>query len=106
MVIAQAQTIELNGQSLVFTFAPAHKSLRPQLDAKRAWVESLAQSITGRKIAVVTKDGEPAPLPSTPAGPAADARTAGLKARAKAEPTVQAILDVFGGDVESVNEEP
>ena len=104
MVIAQAQKIELTGDSLVFTFAPAHKSLRPQLDGKRAWIESLAQSIVGRKVAVVTKDGEAAPLPAAAADPARDAKAAGLKARAKSEPTVQAILDVFGGEIGTVEE--
>ena len=105
MVIAQAQKIELTADSLVFTFAPAHKSLRPQLDGKRAWIESLTQSIVGRKLAVITRDGEAAPSSAPSASDAArDARNAGLKARAKAEPTVQAILDVFGGEIDTVEE--
>jgi len=105
MVIAQAQKIDLTAEALVFTFAPAHKSLRPQLEGKRAWIESLAQSIVGRKVAVLTKDGEATTPPApSPADNERDARNAGLKARAKAEPTVQAILDVFGGEIETVDE--
>ena len=105
MVIAQAQKIDLTADALVFTFAPAHKSLRPQLEGKRAWIESLAQSIAGRKISVVTKDGEPVSVAApSPTDLARDAKTAGLKARAKAEPTVQAILDVFGGEIDTVDE--
>jgi hypothetical protein len=40
------------------------------------------------------------------AAPAADdtARQAELRARAQAEPAVQAMLDVFGGDIEDVEE--
>ena len=51
----------------------------------------------------MTKDGEAAP-----AAPKKDAvsaaRHAELKARAKAAPTVQAVLDVFGGEIDSVDE--
>ena len=97
MVIAQVQTVDVEGDVIAFTFAPAHKSLRTQLEGKRAWIESLAQSLTGRKMAVVVKEGEAAPV--------ADAgRQADLRARAKAEPAVQNVLDVFGGDIEDVEE--
>jgi hypothetical protein len=33
-----------------------------------------------------------------------DPRRAELEARAKAEPTVQAVLDVFGGEIENIEE--
>jgi DNA polymerase-3 subunit gamma/tau len=104
MVVAQALKIELAGDQIVFTFAPAHKTLKPQLEAKRAWIEGLAQTVAGRKITVVAKDGEAVPVPPAGADPVKDAKNAGLKARAKAEPTVQAILDVFGGEIDTVEE--
>jgi DNA polymerase-3 subunit gamma/tau len=104
MVVAQAQKVELTGDALVFTFAPAHKSLRSQLEAKRAWLEQVVHAAAGRRIGVVAKDGEAAPAP-TPASEAARVtRTADLKARARAEPTVQAVLDVFGGEIDTVEE--
>jgi hypothetical protein len=53
---------------------------------------------------LVTKDGEAAPV-ATKRDDISAARRAELKARAKAAPTVQAVLDVFGGDVDSVEEE-
>jgi hypothetical protein len=99
MVIAQAQKVEVEGDSVVFTFAPVHKTLRSQLEGKRTWIEQLAHAATGRKIAVVAREGQPAPS----AG-GSDSRQADLRARAKAEPTVQAVLDVFGGDIEDVEE--
>jgi len=105
MVVAQAQKIEAVGDTIVFTFAPNHKSLSSQLETKRAWFEQLTQSVAGRKLRLVIKEGAPAPVASTPASEAAKgARAADLKARAKAEPTVQAVLDVFGGEIEDVEE--
>ena len=105
MVVAQAQKIEAVGDTLVFTFAPNHKSLASQLEPKRAWVESIAQSIAGRRIRLIIKEGDPvaAPKPSA-ADVAKGTKAADLKARAKAEPTVQAVLDVFGGEIEDVEE--
>jgi DNA polymerase-3 subunit gamma/tau len=103
MVIAQAQKVDFEGDSLVMTFAPAHKALKGQLEGKRAWIEQLAKSITGRTIKLVTKDGEAAP-PAPKKDDVSAARHAELKARAKAAPTVQAVLDVFGGEIDSVDE--
>jgi DNA polymerase-3 subunit gamma/tau len=103
MVIAQAQKVGFEGDNLVMTFAPAHKALKGQLEGKRAWIEQLAKSITGRTIKLVTKDGEAAPVPAKKDDISA-ARHAELKARAKAAPTVQAVLDVFGGEIDSVDE--
>jgi len=104
MVIAQAQSVDVEGESLVFTFLPIHKSLRAQLDTKRSWIEQLAQSASGRKISVVSREAAPAEGAAPPARDAAASRRAELEARAKAEPTVQAVLDVFGGEIEDIEE--
>ena len=105
MVVAQAQKIDLAGDSVIFTFAPNHKSLSSQLETKRAWVESLTQTVSGKKLKLVIKEGEPlAPSGPSPADAARGAKAAELKARAKTEPTVQAVLDVFGGEIEDVEE--
>jgi DNA polymerase-3 subunit gamma/tau len=103
MVIAQAQKIEVEGDSLVFTFAPVHKTLKARLEEKRGWIEQLATSASGRKLMLATKEGAPiAPAPTGDDG--GDAKKAALKARAQAEPSVQAVLDVFGGEIEDVEE--
>ena len=108
MVVAQAQAVEVEGDRIVFTFAPAHKNLRPQLESKKAWIESLAHSLTGRKMTVAIKESEPVPVATpkaaTPATPVDPSRQADLRARAKAEPAVQNVLDVFGGEIEDVEE--
>jgi hypothetical protein len=104
MVIAQAQKVALEGDTLTFTFAPVHKPLRGQLEAKRSWLEQLAQSAVGRRVAVVAKQGEAAPAVPNPDVAARSARRADLEAKARAEPSVQAVLDVFGGEIEDVEE--
>jgi DNA polymerase-3 subunit gamma/tau len=103
MVVQRAQSVELEGDSLVFTFAPAHKAVRPQLEAKRGLIEQLAQQTVGRKITLVGRESASAPAAAPVATPAGGDK-ADLKARAKSEPSVQAVLDVFGGEIEDVEE--
>jgi hypothetical protein len=103
MVIAQAKTVEAEGDAVVFTFAPVHKGLRAQLEVRRAWLEQLAHAMSGRKIAIVTREGAPMAAPAEPEDPAR-VQQARLHARAKADPGVQAVLDVFGGEIEEVVE--
>jgi DNA polymerase-3 subunit gamma/tau len=102
VVVAQAQKVDVEGDTIAFTFAPIHKMLRSQLDQKRAWLEQVAQAVSGRRMTVVTRESAPAAA-ATAQDPDA-ARQAELRARAAAEPTVQAVLDVFGGEVEDVEE--
>jgi hypothetical protein len=102
VVIAQAQRVEVEGDTVTFTFAPLHKMLRAQLEQKRGWLETLAQSVSGRRIKVAARESQPAP--AAPADDPAAQRQADLRARAQSEPTVQAVLDVFGGEIEDVEE--
>jgi DNA polymerase III subunit gamma/tau len=104
MVIAQAKSVEAEGDSVVFTFAPVHKGLRAQLESRRAWLEQLAHATSGRKIAIVAREGVPAAGPQAEPVDPALAHKATLRARAKADPGVQAVLDVFGGEIEDVEE--
>ena len=103
MVVAQAQRIEVDGQTITFTFAPVHKTLRGQLEAKRQWVEQVAQTVSGRRMTVRAVEAEPVATAADQSDPDAS-RRADLRARAKAEPAVQAVLDVFGGEIEDVEE--
>lgn len=105
MVIAQVQSVDVEGDRIVFTFAPAHKNLKGQLEGKRGWIEQLAQHQTGRKMTVEVREGVATAAPNAAtADPQTADKTAELRDRAKAEPTVQNILDVFGGDIEDVEE--
>lgn len=107
MVIAQVQTVDVEGDRIVFTFAPAHKNLKGQLEGKRGWIETLAQHQTGRKMTVEVREGVAAPAPAAAdaARPAASpGKQAELRDRAKAEPAVQNVLDILGGEIEDVEE--
>lgn len=107
MVIAQVQTVEVEGDRIVFTFAPAHKNLKGQLEGKRGWIETLAQHQTGRKMTVEVREGValPATAEADSAKPAASpGKQAELRDRAKAEPAVQNVLDILGGEIEDVEE--
>lgn len=108
MVIAQVQTVDVEGDRIVFTFAPAHKNLKGQLEGKRGWIETLAQHQTGRKMTVEVREGVamPASADADVAKPAAASpgKQAELRDRAKAEPAVQNVLDILGGEIEDVEE--
>jgi len=119
-VVAQAQTIEIAGDRVTFTFSPAQRALREEFERNRPWLESAAQQIAGRKIAVaaVQADAQPAKndthdkndktdghgaASGPPADPAATKKSA-LRAQALADAGVQALLDVFPAEIRDVEE--
>jgi hypothetical protein len=109
--VATAQKIEVDGRRVVFTFGPVHETMRQQVDARRAWLETLAEGVAGGKVTVATARGSAAdagarPAAATPAepAPAAPAPDADLKARALADGGVQAMLDVFPAEIREVEE--
>ena len=112
-VVAQAQKIEVTSERVTFTFLPAHRALREQLELTRPWLEAAAEKIAGRKMSVVAVQSDgPTPAASAPAassagGPApADApkEKRDLKAEAMSSSTVQAMLDVFPAEIRDVEE--
>ena len=62
--VATAQRIEFDGGRLVFTFGPVHETMRQQVDARRGWLESLAESVAGRKVGVATARGAATDAPA------------------------------------------
>ena len=109
-VVAQAQSIEVSGDKVAFTFLPTHRTLREQFEQTRPWIEAAAARITGRKVSVVSQQADagaaPAPSVSTPP-PAASQSPNGkkdLKAEAMATPAVQAVLEVFPAEIKDVEE--
>jgi DNA polymerase-3 subunit gamma/tau len=108
-VIAQAQRIEVDGDKLVFTFAPQHKALKAQLEQSRTFLEDVASQLAGRRMAVVAVDGvAAAPAAGKPsAAPDENAppdRQADLKKQALEDAGVQAMLDVFAAEIREVEE--
>jgi DNA polymerase III subunit gamma/tau len=105
-VVSKARSIEIDGDRIVFTYAPSQAALRAQLEQLRPWLESVAGPLAGRRLAVVTAQGEAA---AGPAGPAAaegaeQERQAVLRAEALEDAAVQAMLDVFVADIREVEE--
>ena len=107
-VVAQAQRIDVDGDRVVFTFAPQHRALRVQLDQTRTWLDALATQLSGRKMSVASAEGAAtASKPGAP-GPAAPApqkdRQSDLRQQALADSGVQAMLDVFAAEIKDVEE--
>ncbi len=110
--VATAQKIEVDDRRVVFTFGPVHETMRQQVEARRGWLETVAEAVAGGKVAVATARGSAAdagarPAAETPAEPAPAAPAppdADLKARALADGGVQAMLDVFPAEIREVEE--
>ena len=107
-VVAQAQKIELSGDRIVFSFSPAQKTLREMFEQNRAWLESIAQQATGRKLTVGVSQGEAAPSAAdaqaeATAKKAADKKVA-LREQAMADGGIQAMLEVFPAEIRDVEE--
>jgi DNA polymerase-3 subunit gamma/tau len=108
-VVAQAQRIDIDGDRVVFTFAPNHRPLRLQLDQSRSWLDGLVSQLAGRKMTVASAEGTVA----SPAGtsvpdeagqsPQTD-RQSDLRQKALADSGVQAMLDVFAAEIKDVEE--
>jgi DNA polymerase III subunit gamma/tau len=113
-VVAQAQKIEFEGNKVIFTFGPQHRTLRVQLEQHRAWLEAAATQLAGRKITIGAAEGAAAPgAPvSAPAGPVSDGsaqpaaadRQQALKERALSDTGVQTMLDVFAAEIKDIEE--
>ncbi len=109
-VVAQAQRIDVQGDRIMFAFAPQHRALRLQLDQHRSWLDVLASQLSGRKMTVVSSEGAQAEAGAGPgtagaaaAVPAGD-RQSELRKAALADSGVQAMLDVFAAEIKDVEE--
>ena len=110
-VVAQAQKIDFGPDRVTFTFLPAHRTLREQLEQNRQWLESLAGVVSGKKMPVVAAQqdapAEPRPLAGATGTGDVAVKSGGaidLKASAMSDAAVQAMLDVFPAEIEDVEE--
>jgi DNA polymerase-3 subunit gamma/tau len=109
-VVAQAQKIEFGPDRVTFTFLPAHRTLREQVDQNRQWLEQIASAVAGRKMPVGAAQSDHAPAQAgAEAGAVAGAvvaaqKPADLRTTAMADSAVQAMLDVFPAEIENVEE--
>ena len=106
-VVAQAQKIEVASDRVTFVFSPTHRALREQFEQSRAWVETTAERVVGRRLMVESTQGDAptgggqsgTPLESTVGSAGRD-----LKADAMSSSAIQAVLDVFPAEIRDVEE--
>ena len=103
-VVAQAQKIEFGPERVTFTFLPAHRALREQLEQNRPWLETMAATIGGKKMPVVSAQQDAPAEPPAPQAGAPVLKPVDLKAAAMSDAAVQAMLDVFPAEIEDVEE--
>lgn len=106
-VIAQARSIAVHDNRVVFTFAKAHGLLAEQVAQAKTWLEPVCEKLAGRRLAIVTElvegggDGvRTAPVAHT----RSHAPQRDLRAEALATPAVQALLEIFPSEVKDVTE--
>jgi hypothetical protein len=111
MTVAQAERIEVQGDRVIFSFAPAHKFLRDQLERERSWLEPMAAKVTGRRMQVIGVLTEGRAGPAGPAaaddepGGSAQRRTSpppDLKAEALADPEMKTLLELIPLEIRDV----
>ena len=103
-VVAQAQTIEVASDRIVFTFLPIHRMQREKVEEGRQWLESIALAVSGRKMAVSVAHVEAGVEPAAGALSVPALKPVDLKAAAMTDAAVQALLDVFPAEIEDVEE--
>jgi DNA polymerase-3 subunit gamma/tau len=111
MVVAQAQKIEVAGDRVTFTFSPNQRALRDTFEQQRAWLESIAQQVAGRRIAAACVLATASPADAGPAAgdvKSADKKSAdrksALREQALADAGVQTMLEVFPAEIRDVEE--
>jgi DNA polymerase III subunit gamma/tau len=110
-VVAQAQSIDVSADRVTFAFLPTHRALRDQFEQNRPWIEAAAERVAGRKITVMSVQVESGASSPAANGAKSDAPEApssngkrDLKAEALSSAAVQAVLDVFPGEIKDVEE--
>jgi DNA polymerase-3 subunit gamma/tau len=110
MVVAQAQKIDVAGDRVTFTFSSSQETLRDTFEQNRAWLESIAQPLAGRKItfASATSEGGAAAPPADEGQAQAEKAKADKKTaqreQALADASVQAMLEVFPAEIRDIEE--
>jgi DNA polymerase-3 subunit gamma/tau len=104
-VVAQAQRIEVVDDRVTFTFSPNQRALKDQFEQARPWLQAAADRLAGRKITLVAVHGAENGIPARPEPePAPQPGARDLKAEALSSSAVQALLDVFPGEIRDVED--
>ncbi len=110
MTVAQAHRVDVDGDRIVFWFAPARRMCKEQVEKNRSWLEPLAARVAGRRMVVTANIAEPeaAGPASSSANGEATATTASsgppedLKAEAAADPGMQTLLELMPLEIKDI----
>jgi len=108
--IAEAQGVDVEGDRIRFRFDANHTMAADRLGREKALLESLASEAAGRRMTVtvdVVESGAKAGAGGKSGAPGAAASVAApgdLREKARQDPAVQALLDVFPGEIRDVKE--
>jgi DNA polymerase-3 subunit gamma/tau len=105
-VVVQAQKIDVTADRVTFSFSSSQRALRDNCEQNRAWLESTAQRIAGRRVVVMAVQPEASGASSAeaPAPDAQSSRRTELREQALADAGVQALLEVFPAEIRDVEE--
>ena len=109
LVVASAYRIDASPSGITFAFLPNQKNAKGQCEEQKAWLQSIAEKVAGKPVAVSISiaDGAspnantlapPAPAPVHKSSPEE------LKAEAMANSTVQAVLEIFPVEKTTIEE--
>ena len=114
-VVAQAQRIELAPETMTFTFTPGQKTLAAQLAQNMTWLEEMAETVLGRKVAILSAQGMVSPTESlavdpsrAPVEPVTPETKTGsqpvdtLRPRVMDDTFVKAMVDVLSAEIDDV----
>jgi DNA polymerase-3 subunit gamma/tau len=104
MTVEQAQSVERQGDRLVFSFLPNQRLLKDQLEQNRTWLEPLAARIAGRRVHVtaVVVDAPVAPTAGSPSPTRAP--QAELVAEVAADPDIKTLLELLPLEIKDVEQ--
>ena len=123
-VVAQAYRVDVTPAKITFSFLPNQRVPKQQCEDMKAFLEDVAQRVTGQRIPVTVTvtdgaatPGAPAPgapgapaapgapgAPSAPGAPGSHADEAALREEAMADPSVQALFEIFPVEKSKVEE--
>jgi DNA polymerase III subunit gamma/tau len=112
MTLSPAHRVEVDGDRIVFAFAPGHKLFKDQVESNRTWLEPLAARVAGQRMTVVALIAEPPAGSSAARGPSAANASEperakpevsdALKAEAAADPGMQTLLELMPLEIKDI----
>jgi DNA polymerase-3 subunit gamma/tau len=106
-VVAQAYRVDVAPEKITFTFLPNQRVPRQQCEDMRAFLEEIAQKVAGHKIpvAITTSEAAVSARQESPGEPRKDdAGGRSLSDEVMADPSVQALFEIFPVEKSKVEE--